>query len=1835
MAEYAGLEIRIGGNTTKLTNALKAPTKSAAELQRQIRQATRAMQFDPTALKNVDTRIRLTGNRMESLQSKAQLVKTAMKQLGDTMTGVFDEKGEPKSVRRIAEETQNLSLKAKQADERFNNLTGTLAQIYEAWNKVSRGKGEDFLTDKLGISGDVAEKLMSTKTSVRELVTELRELQEQRADPTFGGFGNLISDKNIKNVMQLKELNFHDMFKRGLDLDDVLADAKKLGIVLEDSAIANVRELQEVFKSAQAEKKAFDDALKFDKMGTDLERIESEAESLSQTMRTLDDSLNEVSKSEPFQEYESEIRRIDAAIDKLDGDLQRTGDAMKVDPNNIQLAARYFDDLQQKTALAEEKAESLGKQMELFDASGANKAAKGHEDLAKWIEESAESARIANKELSDQRATVANLDDQTKSLAQTIKTMKGDSTLAEYSDNVLNWKKSIEQLSEATDKLRSKNEALDKQQKNVNEAQTAYDNATAKAKEYEGQLESLKSEYKELEAAMEAAFENGQYDPQMDSYVSALKGEIEQLEVAYKGAAQEAKELERPLRSQKKLYDSMSGDVKKATEEVSRLQGKVDELAKTRDVRIFQNPTDEIEKAENELVQLQGELEKAKAKENELETAYDAAKTENELAKTAQAAREVSQEANETHASLRKLSDETDLSKGSMLNPSTLKSIGMTMSATVTPALAAAGYKMVDASSAIDTAYRDMRKTVDGTEEQFEHLRTAAIEFSRTHVTSADQILQIEAIGGELGIATENLETFAEVISNIDVATNLDVEGAADALGHLANILHLTESDYVGFSDALVRLGNNGASTETEIANIAERIGSMGAIVGMSGSDVLAWASSLASTGQNAEAAATALSKTWSFMETSVAAAGGTIDTSFEAINAAVEEGGDKLTIFANLSGMTAEEFAESWETNSEDMAATLNDSLGKAKDNLQLIADVAHMSAEDFARAWESDPTEAAKAFISGLNDIEKSGGSADKVLQSLGITAVRQKQGIEGLMQTIGGLDDNLKMSEDAWNGVSDRWGAAGDAANEAAKKAEGFSGQMQIMKNMAQDFFAELGEGAVPYIKTLTSMLEWATESFSNLSDGMKTFIVGIGGLAAAAGPLLSITATFMNAKKEVKEWADTAFGGMNLVKMAYKQGGAELVESLAGAGSAMTKVKVVATSLGTSLLKVLAFGAVAAGVAVLIAVLKELYDEYQDHIAATEGLSNALASIGDTAEATAEEMSTVAGSVNELAQYADDYESRLADLAQTIEDSNKQYGTFAGQMEYYADTIGNLGGKSDLTTDEAYKLEAALTAVNEACGTTYALDEYGNIIDTETGKIQENTDTILANIDARKQQALVEYYSDDFTKAVGENADAQEKLNELTQEYNKLVSDAGHADFIENQKAKLGNNVSLADIEVQYQQAIDRSKRAMEEYKTEADRTQEVVDSLGAKISSAEEAQRKANETVREAALAQEEYDRRTETVTADVTGNMKRLSDAVTELGGEDSGFNEISSTLDAISVSASELNDVDMGALAKSFDDMGGSMDDVIAALESGGVQMNTWNEALAQAPGAAENMGSVTASAFQSMYEVAGQNINDTMTLIAGLDVVQVGDKTFYVGDNGSIIDEQGQIYDLQGDLSNIPPEVLTILRLDDSESQEKTLKVDAKLKAVGNQHPKPTISVNDQASSKADTIQNKLGTIGSSRPTPTVSVNDQASGTLDAIKRNADSLNGKHSTITVTTVERKVKQATGGMNNRPVIPRHASGYIATGPTMTNQGWIGEDGIEAVVNWATGGAVVPLTNKKYMLPIADAIAEGMSRRIGDTKQVPNVNIYVNGTSDPETVAGVVADRLRLIFDAR
>lgn len=1729
MAEYAGLEIRIGGDTTKLNKALKASVGAAAELQREIRQITMAMQFDPSNLKNVSTRIKLTSDRMEALRSKVQLAETAMEQLGDKTSGIAG-----KSVKQLAEETGNIAARAKVADERYNDMVTTIATLYEQFNKVSKNAAIKELAEHVG---GVQKAMRLAKLDTEEFDAAMERL-------------NVPADV-VERFKYLSNMQFHFEGRTG-ELDKMLETMQQLGIFTEED-VASVKTLREQFEGIANEKAAYDMADQFQELGVRIARDKAEIEGLSTTIRELD-THSKVSMGDDFIGTKKHIEDIDRAIKALDEDMKRANASLDLDPKNLGAAIRAYDDLAQKAELLRQRGEELRANFGRLDTPEVKQAAQEHRNLAEWIEQARKAAQDARATYTQESAELTNLKVAADKTADTMKVLKSriDAYEGGFSGHSA-FEEIEEKLKKAKDTARGFLTEWDKMNKSLYESGQETQDIATYLDTYKIKLEALEKEADEVALAFargEVSAEEWQNALQAPYDFKEAEASVKRMAEGYRDASKEAEQLAAELRGM--------DDVKLASPEQ------------------YEKWRHELEKLEAEYPELRAQIDGMTRDVDESRVAMNRADSELDLANQTQEWRKLTGEIDENTAAVKENAEALKgvESSGGILTASNLKSLGMTLYSTVTPAISSIGYAMISASEDIDSAYRDMRKTVDGTEQDFQRLYDAAIEFSNTHVTSAAQLLEIESIGGELGIATENLQEFGEVVASLADSTNLSAEDAATALGHLANIMKIEPDQYSGFADALVRLGNNGASTEEEIVNIAERIGSMGAIVGMSTSDVLAWASTIASTGQNAEAAGTAISKTMSFMETAVAAAGGTMEVTMDSISAAVAEGGSQLTIFASMSDMTADQFVEAWSNNPEEVFESLSEGVAGARDSLQKIADVAGMSADEFARAWESDPTVALEAFIKGLNSIEESGGSADATLGNLGITAVRQKQAIEGLMQTVGHLDDNLTMSEHAWNGQSDAWGQAGDAANEAAKKAEGFSGQLQILKNMAQGALASLGEGAVPLMKTAADALSDLTKWFESLSTESKTAAIKMGAFLLALGPGLTIISTFMTSWKNIKGWFAESNSAIALVARAAKVGGQSMVDSLMGVNGAAKATTATVATLGAGIKGIvltLGKGVIAAaviyGISQLVAEFIKLRQEAETSKKATEGLKAALDGVAQVNGGFMDSTDDSARSVKELCDEVDRLTERQAELADSIAEANTEYSNTVGTVQYYAQTIEDLAGKSDRSEAETVKLKAAIEGLNDECGTSYGLNDYGELIDTQTGKVVDNTEAIWDNVEARRAQAVVDYYSGSYDEAVAQMqewkdalVEAQEKRNELMQSpfYGRDLMDIDESDLDEFRE---------------WNAQWSANEQVINEAATNYRNARDAVDELEQKIGEATDtidANKRAQE---EATAAAEAAARRQEIVADDVTGNMRRMSDAV----ADDKAFAKMADSLDMLTVSANELDGVDMDRFASSFD---GSMADVMAALEDGGVYLTTFRTAMENAGVSSETLSSMTATAFQSLYESCGGNINKTAealthmkTVMTTVDGQQV---TFYVGDNGTIMDSQGKIYDLDHDIADIPDDVLVKYFGDNKDALDKAR----------------------AAKEEAKSVDRTTGTI-------TITATDYASSVIEKIGRKLSKLGGKNIPIGVGS------SATGSIGSSPYIPRHAKGYIATGPTLTNQGWIGEDGIEAVSNWATGGAVVPLTNTKYMLPIADAIAEGMASR-GAGGGGATYNLYIN-----------------------
>ena len=369
----------------------------------------------------------------------------------------------------------------------------------------------------------------------------------------------------------------------------------------------------------------------------------------------------------------------------------------------------------------------------------------------------------------------------------------------------------------------------------------------------------------------------------------------------------------------------------------------------------------------------------------------------------------------------------------------------LTKGVTLPVGVAAAATTM--AAMQIDTAWYNVRKTVDMTEEGYERLKQGAMELSEVQPVSAETILNIESLGGQLGISTDYLEEFSRVVSGLDIATNLDANTAATDLAQFRNIVRMSEDDLDNWASTVVDLGNHTATTEADLVNLAMRFASAGHIAGMSNAEILGVSAALSGLGMKAEAGGSAISRT------------------INDINTAVSVGGEKL---------------QKW-------------------------ADLVKKTPEEFAAAWRSDPT---KEFLDVLQHIGDAGEDMGKVLDDLGITQLRQSDAMRRLASSGEYVNEVVERANRAW-------GENSALTREVENRNESLEARFQTIWNRLTNTAARFGEpvaeavlGALDALQPFIDMLADVAEAYAKATPEQQRFIANLAGVAAAAGPVLSV-------------------------------------------------------------------------------------------------------------------------------------------------------------------------------------------------------------------------------------------------------------------------------------------------------------------------------------------------------------------------------------------------------------------------------------------------------------------------------------------------------------------------------------------------------------------------------------------------------------------------------------------------------------------------------------------------------------------------------------------------------
>lgn len=195
-----------------------------------------------------------------------------------------------------------------------------------------------------------------------------------------------------------------------------------------------------------------------------------------------------------------------------------------------------------------------------------------------------------------------------------------------------------------------------------------------------------------------------------------------------------------------------------------------------------------------------------------------------------------------------------------------LKSLGATtmvgVIGAVTGIKATAGVVMGLAEEAIkfESAMADVKKVVDfESPDGLKNLQKDILEMTRTIPMAKEELAQIAASGGQLGVAEKDLKSFTETIAKMGVAFDMSAEQAGDSMAKLANVYQIPIAQIGKLGDAINHLSNSSPAKASDIVNALGRVGGVAKQFGLTELQTASLSNAFISLGKTPEVAGTAI----------------------------------------------------------------------------------------------------------------------------------------------------------------------------------------------------------------------------------------------------------------------------------------------------------------------------------------------------------------------------------------------------------------------------------------------------------------------------------------------------------------------------------------------------------------------------------------------------------------------------------------------------------------------------------------------------------------------------------------------------------------------------------------------------------------------------------------------------------------------------------------------------------------------------------------------------------------------------------------------------------------
>jgi TP901 family phage tail tape measure protein len=295
-------------------------------------------------------------------------------------------------------------------------------------------------------------------------------------------------------------------------------------------------------------------------------------------------------------------------------------------------------------------------------------------------------------------------------------------------------------------------------------------------------------------------------------------------------------------------------------------------------------------------------------------------------------------------------------------------------------------------------------------------------------------LLEIAEASGQVGVeGANNLLKYVDTFAKLGAATDVQGGQAVKDLTRLQIVQGETSDVIDRTASVLVRLGNATAASESEIISHTSEVGRATSQFKIGSVAALGFGAALVEIGSRAEGGGTAIGK------------------AFRGIQKAIGEGGKELQAFADLAGVSAERFAETFDTS----------------------------------------PVEGFNLFLKGLSRFGRDSAGA---LATVGLETDRVAKVLPVLAENLSILQKNQALAADE--------AARMTALNTEAAAAFGtLASQLQGTRNLLTDVSSGFGEGLVPAVtdanETLRTFLTENREAFITFGIVVGGILQGLAG------------------------------------------------------------------------------------------------------------------------------------------------------------------------------------------------------------------------------------------------------------------------------------------------------------------------------------------------------------------------------------------------------------------------------------------------------------------------------------------------------------------------------------------------------------------------------------------------------------------------------------------------------------------------------------------------------------------------------------------------------------------